>query len=519
MSLGHAVRRAVQINRNGTALKLEGREVAWGAFEARVAKLAGALRGLGVGVGDRVAILALNSHRYLEFFFGAAWAGAVFVPINIRLADEEIVHWLGDSASSVLFVDAAFADRVPGLRAALPALKHVVFVDDGAPPHGFLAYEAWLEAASAIDDVGRAGDDLAALFYTGGTTGRSKGVMLTQRNLAANAFNVIPELGFDRATHWLHAGPMFHIADGVATFAITMVAGTHSFIPRFDPLAVMRAVQDTGVTHTLLVPTMINLLVNHPELGAHRLDGLRSVLYGASPMPAAVIAKALEVLPNCRFTQAYGQTEAAPVLTLLHHDDHQTSGPRAHRLASAGQAVLGVELAILDAEDRPVPVGEVGEICARGDNVMPGYWRQPEQTASALRNGWLHTGDGGRMDADGYVYVVDRIKDMIVTGGENVYSAEVENALYRHPAVAECAVIGVPHDTWGEAVHAIVRLKPGQSADSDALMAHCRAHLANFKLPRTIDLRDQPLPVSGAGKILKSELRKPFWAGRSRAVN
>lgn len=519
MSLGHAVRRAVQINRHGAALRLEGGDVSWGAFEERVARLAGAMQGLGIKAGDRVAILALNSHRYLEFFFGAAWLGAVFVPINIRLADEEIEHWLGDSGSSLLFVDGAFADRIPPLRSRLPALAHVVYLDDGAVPHGFSPYEPWLAAASGISDAGYTGDDLAALFYTGGTTGRSKGVMLTQRNLAANAYNVIPELGFDRATHWLHAGPMFHIADGVATFAITMVAGTHSFVPRFDPVAVMKAIEGQGVTHTLMVPTMINLLVNHPDLGAYRLDGLKSVLYGASPMPAAVITKALEVLPACRFTQAYGQTEAAPVLTLLHHEDHQTSGPLAHRLAAAGQSVLGVEIAILDAEDQPVALGEVGEICARGENVMPGYWNQSEQTAAALRSGWLHTGDGGRMDADGYVYVVDRVKDMIVTGGENVYSAEVENALYRHPAVAECAVVGIPHDTWGEAVHAIVRLKPGQRASSEDLLAHCKPLLANFKQPRSIDLREDPLPVSGAGKILKTELRKPFWAGRSRAVN
>ena len=519
MSLSHAVRRAVQINSDGPALRLADGDVSWAAFAERVARFAGGLHALGVAPGDRVAILALNSHRYLEFFFGAAWAGAVFVPINIRLADEEIVHWLGDSESSVLFVDAAFADRIPSLMAALPALRHVVYVDDGAPPHGFLAYEKWIGAASPAPDAGRQGDDLAALFYTGGTTGRSKGVMLTQRNLAANAYNVIPELGFDRDTHWLHAGPMFHIADGVATFAITMVAGTHSFVPRFEPVAVMQAIERTGVTHTLMVPTMINMLVNHPDLGKHRLDGLKGVLYGASPMPAAVIAKALQVLPDCRFTQAYGQTEASPVITLLHHEDHQVSGPRAHRLAAAGQAVLGMEVAILDPDDRPLPVGEVGEICARGENVMPGYWRQPEQTAAALRNGWLHTGDGGRMDADGYVYVVDRVKDMIVTGGENVYSAEVENVLYRHAAVAECAVIGIPDESWGEAVHAIVRLKDGQSADADALISHCRSLLANYKLPRSVEIREAPLPVSGAGKILKAELRKPFWAGRSRAVN
>jgi long-chain acyl-CoA synthetase len=264
---------------------------------------------------------------------------------------------------------------------------------------------------------------------------------------------------------------------------------------------------------------MINMIVNHPDVDRTDTSSLARILYGASPMPEAVIRRAFVALPHTRFVQAYGQSEAAPCMTFLHPEWHTLEGPKAGKLKSAGRAALGCEVAILDVNDREAPRGEVGEICGRGDNVMLGYWRQPELTEKALRNGWLHTGDGGYMDEDGFVYVVDRMKDMIVSGGENVYSAEVEQALYQHAAVAECAVIGVPDAKWGEAVHAIVRLKPGMEASAEALIAYCHQLIAGYKAPRAVTFRAEPLPLSGAGKILKTELRRPFWEGRDRAVN
>ncbi len=380
-------------------------------------------------------------------------------------------------------------------------------------------YEALIADAAPAPDAGARGDDLAALFYTGGTTGRSKGVMLSHRNIVANALNTAPAFDGDENTVYLHAAPMFHAADNAVNFVVTAVGGKHLFMPRFDPGAFLKLVADAKVTATLIVPTMINMIVNHPDVERTDTSSLTRVMYGASPMPEAVIRRAFVALPHTGFVQAYGQSEAAPCMTFLYPDRHAVEGPRAGKLKSAGQAALGCEIAILDANDREAPLGEVGEICGRGDNVMLGYWRQPELTERALRGGWLHTGDGGYMDEDGFVYVVDRIKDMIVSGGENVYSAEVEQAIYAHAAVAECAVIGVPDPKWGEAVQAIVRLKPGASASEEELIAHCHARIAGYKAPRAITFRVEPLPLSGAGKILKTELRKPFWEGRDRAVN
>jgi acyl-CoA synthetase (AMP-forming)/AMP-acid ligase II len=513
------LRRAVQTNRHGTATVCGDRRQDWGTFASRAARLAGALAGLGFRPGDRIGILALNSDRYLECFFGLAWGGFIFVPINTRLAPPEVVYWLADSGCSGLMLDDAFQGMLHEVQPHTPAIRHVIHIGDASTPAGQLGYEALVAAAETVPDAGRRGDDLAGIFYTGGTTGRSKGVMLSHANILANAQNTLPgaEAGLD--TRYIHAAPMFHLADGAMTFLVTAFGGTHYFLPRFDPGAMLSLVAEHRITHALIVPTMINMLVHHPDISRHDLSSLRKVLYGASPMPEAVIRRALAVLPQTQFTQAYGQSEASPVMTLLPSEYHCFEGRYAGRMKSAGLAVLGCEIRIHDADDNEVPRGTVGEICGRGPLVMLGYWQQPELTAQTLRNGWLHTGDGGYMDEDGFVYLVDRIKDMIVSGGENVYSAEVEEALYQHPAVAECAVIGVPDETWGERVHAVVRFKAGMHATETELIAACHTRIANYKCPRSVVIREEPLPLSGAGKILKTELRRPFWEGRERRVN
>lgn len=281
----------------------------------------------------------------------------------------------------------------------------------------------------------------------------------------------------------------------------------------------IRLVETHKITHLLLVPTMITMMVHHPEVGKHDLSSVERLLFGASPMPEAVLHRASEIMPATQFVHLYGQSEASPVLTMLDPRYTCFEGPYAGRVKSAGRAVLDCSIRIHDVDDNEVPRGTIGEICARGSMVMLGYWKQPELTAQTLRNGWLHTGDGGYMDDEGFIFIVDRVKDMIISGGENVYSAETEEALYNHPAVAECAVIGVPDDTWGERVHAIVRLKPGMRATGEALIVHCHTLIANYKCPRSVDLRDEPLPLSGAGKILKTELRKPFWEDKGKRVN
>jgi long-chain acyl-CoA synthetase len=520
MLLHDMIERNVQTNGQGQATQFRGRSHTWSQFAERIARLGHGLESLGVEPGARVAILAHNSDRYTECLFGVARAGAVFVPVNTRLAPAEIVYWLADSDSALLCVDDDFVPLLPALRSELPSLRDVLYIgEQPAPPAGTIGLDALIEASRDGDAVARAPDDLVGLFYTGGTTGKSKGVMLSHRNLIANAFNLLPVFGIDDKTRYLHAAPMFHIADNAGGFATALAGAANSYVPKFDPVAVMTAIQEQRITHAVLVPTMINILVNHPELARFDLSSLRTLTYGGSPMPEAVARKTIEMLPHVRLLQAYGQTEAAPCLTFNTHEFHALSGPLAAKLRSAGRSAYGVQLRILDADGREAPRGTVGEICARGDVVMQGYWNKPEQTAEALRDGWLHTGDSGTMDEDGFVYIVDRVKDMIISGGENVYSVEVEEALYQHPAIAECAVIGIPDENWGEAVHAIVRVRDGRSVDKAELMAHCRGRIAGFKCPRSIEIRAEPMPLSGAGKILKSELRKPFWQGRSRQVN
>ena len=519
LALSAVARRAAQINPNAVALDHEGRSRTWGEFPDRIARLAAGLRELGIADGERAAILSLNSDRYFEFYFATAWAGGVFVPVNTRLAGPEVVHWLTDSGAKVLCVDATFLPLVQSVRDELPDLETIVFLGDDAP-EGTLAWDALAEH-DPVADAGRGGDDLAGLFYTGGTTGRSKGLMLSHQNLVVNALQIAPILGIAANDRILHTAPMFHIADWVICMGSTMAGSCNWFLPAFDPVQVMETLAAQRIQKLLMVPTMINMVVNHPALAEHDLSALERILYGASPMPEAVIAKSLEVLPHVELVQAYGQTEAAPCVTLLRPEYHTVDpdSPFAGKLKSAGQAIPGIEVAVLDENDEPVPVGEVGEVCCRGPNVMLGYRNLPEQTAATLKNGWLHTGDGGRFDEDGFLFIVDRVKDMIVSGGENVYSAEVENALSSHPDVAQCAVIGVPDEKWGERVHAIIVPKPDTAPTEEALIEHCRAMIAGFKCPRSVTLRDEPLPLSGAGKILKTELRKPFWEGQTRSVN
>jgi long-chain acyl-CoA synthetase len=297
------------------------------------------------------------------------------------------------------------------------------------------------------------------------------------------------------------------------------VGGTNYFLPGFEPVATMRAIQDYQIDRLLMVPTMINMLVNHPDIDNFDLTELRAVAYGASPMPESVIKKAIVELPNTGFYQAYGQTEASPIITVLDKTRHTFDGPLAGKIKSAGQAIPGTDIAIFDENNQIVVNGEVGEVCLRGPNVMKGYRNMPEQTGKAIVDQWLHTGDGGYLDDEGFLFIVDRVKDMIISGGENVYSTEVENAIYQYPGVNQCAAIGIPSEKWGEQVHAVVVLNDGISAFEEDIIAYCKTQIAGFKCPRSITFQTEPLPLSGAGKILKTELRKPFWASGEKNVN
>ena len=342
-----------------------------------------------------------------------------------------------------------------------------------------------------------------------GTTGGPKGAMLTHRNLYSNAMLTMAS-GMDLGSVYLHAAPMFHLADGAGTHVTTLLGAAHCFVEVFDPTAVLDAIERYRVTASVLVPTMINAVVNHPDLGTYDLSSLDRILYGASPMPLPLLERAMNVL-GCKFQQAYGMTETSPVLTMLAPEDHRLENLDATfaPVRSAGRPIVGMEVRVVDFDDRPVPVGEVGEIVARGDNVMQGYWKRPEIDAEVLRGGWMHTGDMGAFDERGFLYILDRKKDMIKTGSENVYSPEVEAALVAHDDVLEAAVIGIPDERWGETIRAIVALRPGAQCTEADIIGHCRARMTHFKCPTSVVFIDA-LPKGGTGKVQKPVLRARY---------
>ena len=508
MYLTQGLRRAAQIRpREQSTVFMERRRI-WSETAARVARIAGGLKDVGVRPGDRVAILALNSDRYFELLYVIPWLGAVMVPVNTRLATPEIRYILDDSGARVLFVDGAMQAHATALAGQTSTVEAMFYLDDDAPPADTPSYEE-LAAGPAIVDAGAGGDTLAGLFYTGGTTGKSKGVMLSHHNLVANAMNVIAGMDYHQDMTYIHSAPMFHLADGGATFGVTACGGRHVFVPRFDPVDCLHTMEQEKVTHAVYVPTMINMLVNNSVVGEVDLSSLAYITYGASPMPEGLLRKALEVFPTCKFIHAYGMTEASPGLTLLPPRYTTLEGPYAGRLKSCGQALLTAELKIVDEKREEVPRGTIGEIAASGPMIMRGYWNKPDETTAVLQDGWYYTGDAGYMDDEGFVFIVDRLKDMIISGGENVYSVEVENAISLMPGVAEVAVIGVPDPKWGECVHAIIVLGAGANLTAEAVIAHCGAKIAGYKCPRSVEFRDTSLPISGAGKVLKRELRNP----------
>ena len=368
-----------------------------------------------------------------------------------------------------------------------------------------LGYEELVAAGPAVEDVRRGGDALAGLFYTGGTTGFPRGVMLSHTNLLTSGLGSVATGAFGSWERFLYAVPLFHLAGMGAFMGVSFTGGTHVIVPMFDPVAVLAAIERHRVTDILLIPIMIQQMIDHPQRIEHDLSSLRLLSYAGSPIALPVLDRARKALPRAGFTQGYGLSEAG-VVSVLPPADHEDNGPYPDRRQSGGRAAPHAEVRIVDPEDRELPPGQVGEIVVRGGNVMVGYWGKPEQTATALRGGWMHTGDAGRMDAHGYVYIVDRIKDMIITGGENVYSAEVENAVATHPAVANCAVVGVPDELWGERVHAVVVCKPGAQVSEDEIRAHAKTLIAGYKAPCTVEFVDA-LPVTPTGKVLKRELR------------
>ncbi len=479
----------------------------------RVERLIGGMQGLGIDRGDRFAVLALNSPEYLQLLHAAFLGGGIVNPLNLRFAPRELAHVLRDSDTRVCFVDPVFAPVIEAVREEA-GLEHVVLIGNGDVPHT-VTFGDLLTADPVLPDEGEETDPVV-LMYTGGTTGMPKGVLLDQRAEILNAYHITMTISRGRDSVNLLQTPMFHAASMYAAVGGPALGSHTVILPMFEPAAVMAAVAAYRPTITTMVPTMIGLTMAHPDFRPERLGGLSDLVYGASPMPKALLETLLELYPDMNIWQGYGMTESSSVITVLGPAEHRLGGSY---LQSAGYPVPGVELSVQDPLGRPLPMGETGEVCARGGNYMIEYWKQPEATAEVFRDGWYHTGDAGYLDGDGYLYLVDRVKDMIVTGGENVYSSEVENALAGHPAVQQVAVIGIPHEQWGEAVHAVVVLRDGHVVTEEELTVHAREWIAGYKLPKSIEFRTEPLPLSGAMKVLKRELRAPYWEGRERSVN
>lgn len=499
-SLTQALRRNAELFPDKTAIVMGDRRTNWQSMTDRVARFAAGLWQLGAEPGDRIAILSLNSDRYIEAFYASLWAGCVLVPLNTRWSPAELQFAVDDCSPSFLLFDDNFAACAAGL--SIDATRLIAM---GEGVGTAVCFEALIEENAPVPDKAGADHELAMIFYTGGTTGRPKGVMLSHANLLGNFLALQAVVRFPPDTVYLHLAPMFHLADACCIVGMTLLGATHIVMPMFEPEAAIDKIEAERVTATLIVPTMIAMLVEVSGATGRTIPGIDHILYGASPISEPVLRRALEVFPNARFTQAYGQTEASPVITVLEHEDHAAGLMRA-----AGRPLPGVDVRIVDDDLHDVPPGGVGEVLARGPNVMLGYWQQPGLTAAAIVDGWLRTGDAGYRDTAGYLFLVDRVKDMIISGGENIYSAEVENALMTHPSVQQCAVIGVPDDRWGEAVHAFVQLRPDAAVTAADLRAHSKKLIAPYKCPKSFTLQFASLPLSGVGKILKTELRQ-LW--------
>ncbi|MFC4783999.1 long-chain-fatty-acid--CoA ligase [Nocardioides sp. MAHUQ-72] len=503
MNLTHALHRAVNLWPD-QVMTIDGDRVrTTSEVVDRVARLAGALRDAGIADGDRVAIVAANCDRHHEVIFASWWAGAVANPVNTRWSATEIAYALNDSGSQVVFLDDSFVAFASELRHRVPGLRVLVHCGSGETPAGMVAYEDFLGGGSAVPDARRDGDDLAMLLYTGGTTGTPKGVMVTHRSFSTSLLSYqIAGSSVKRGGTTMLTAPLFHIGALLSWYAQTILGGSLVFVSAFVPEQVLRTIQEHRVTSCALVPAMIQRLYEHPDFDSYDVSSLEFIGYGAAGTPQSQLEASMKHFPTTNLVHVYGMTETG-VLTSLSGEEHRVGGPR---LRSAGRPTPMVDLAVVDPEGNRLPPGQVGEVVTRGDHVMAGYWNKEQATADALRGGWMHTGDGGYLDEDGYLYIVDRIKDMIITGGENVYSAEVENALASHPAVESSAVIGLPDAEWGERVHAVIVLRDGFTATAEEIRAHAKTLIAGYKAPRSVEFVTA-MPVSGTGKILKRELR------------
>ena len=492
----HSLGRALQFYPGRTALLREGRLLSFRELHARVEGIAATLTSHGFGVGDRFALLLPNGPDYIELMYACSMLGVIAVPLNTRLSTKEIDRVLEDARPRGIVRHSSLA--VPGVQLSWQQ----VIDEEPLPIRNDPAPKVFYDPEAVL-----------GLIYTSGTTGQPKGVMVTHGNILADVHNFNYWMRYTEGGIYLHAAPIFHIADFPGMFAAPAFGASQITIPKFSAQTFCETVEREHVTHTVLVPTMINLLTQFPDARKYDLSSLQVLAYGGSPMAPELVHRTRDLLPKVKLIQVYGLSETG-FLTGLQDQEHTED-----KLISCGRPCPGVDLLVTDISGKQADAGQAGELIARGANVMRGYWNNPEETAEAFRNGFFHTGDIGHQDAGGYFYILDRLKDMIVTGGENVYSGEVEAVIYGHPAVREVAVFGVPDPQWGELVMACVVLKPGTHLTADDLVAFCRRSLASYKLPRRVEFSEADLPKSSTGKMLKRTLRERFWTQQQRAVS
>ncbi len=496
-----------------TALIFEGRETSYAGLDRNANRAANAFSAEGLRPGARVALIAKNTDTFFDLLFGASKSGCVLVPVNWRLAPVEIAYIVNDSGAELLIVGDGFAEIAEGLLAEMPKVRKVIALEGGH--ESWPDYAAWRDAQPDTAPAHAAApEDVVVQMYTSGTTGQPKGACLTNSNVCSELRLGVDVIGWQDDDVSLVVMPLFHIA-GTAWGVYGLYAGVPNIVMRdVDPGLALELIASEGVTRILLVPAVILFMVQHPKIGETDLSSLRLILFGASPITEDLLRQAIAAF-GCGFCQVYGMTETTGAITYVPPGDYDD--PDSPRFTSCGIPYPETEIRITDVDDNALPPGEIGEVGERSPMNMQGYWNRPEDTAAALRGGWYYTGDAGYLDEDGYLYIHDRLKDMIITGAENVYPAEVESALAAHPGVADVAVIGIPDPTWGEAVKAIVVKDPDREVTEAELVAHARERLAHFKAPSTVDFIDA-LPRNPSGKILKRELRKPYWGDRERQV-
>ncbi len=512
MHIASLLARAARLHPTNAAIVNGGESVDYATFHERARRLAAHFVGLGLAPGDRVSVLCWNRPEFLETYFGGAFAGLIVNPLNVRLIAPEQAEVLRDCGSRHLVAQVEFAPLVAEILALGAPIESITWIDgahDAAVPT--FAYEHALRSAPPFfTTIEPAGDAPAHLYYTSGTTGRAKGVILTHRNVVTHALGTLAELGLSERDTWAHIAPLFHLADAWATFAITWAGGRHAYLERFEARAALDVMERERVTITNLIPTMLNRMVADETASSRDWSSLRAILSGGAPIAPDVVRRIVDTF-RCEYVQTYGMTETSPYLTLSLLKEHMRALPQGEQMryrSKTGRAFATVELRVVDEDGRDVPDDErtVGEIRVRGETVTPGYWNRPEETAAAFADGWLKTGDLAVIDREGFVTIVDRAKDMIITGGEKVYSTEVEHVLYAHPAVLEAAVFGMPDPVWGECVCAAVVLRAGASIDPAELMEFCSERLTRFKAPRSVRFLSE-LPRTGSGKIAKRLLR------------